>query len=56
MAMKLEGVKGSDLRDMSDKAKGHIGSGIVFLTSVTTDTTSFLIGVTTMKIPFTTFT
>ena len=43
---KLEGVKGSDLRDMSDKAKGRIGSGIVFLTSVTGPKVALLISIT----------
>jgi len=42
----LDGVGGSDLRDMADKARQRLGSGVVLLTSKVDDKAAILVAVT----------
>ncbi|MFT5431155.1 MAG: alanyl-tRNA synthetase [Myxococcota bacterium] len=46
LTVNLQGVKGGDLRDMADKARARIGSGVVLLTSVDGEKVALLIAVT----------
>jgi alanyl-tRNA synthetase len=46
LAMELEGVKGGDLRDLSDKARQRLGSGVVFLASKNGSKVALLVAVT----------
>ncbi len=42
----LEGVEGNDLRDLADKAKDKMGTGVVVLASKSNDKLTFVAGVT----------